>query len=182
MFLVNNFIRGSKNKRKQPNKHFENTTYYILENTVCLVLHFITYLTTGTPSPITIPLTWRKHFGKHCCRWWDIGYWIWDTGFPPTSQSSYSKLSSEHTLLIITTKDIPTWFLPSFFFKFIYFERERERERERVYVCMCAVAKGQTERGRDRESQAGSTPPVQSLMQGLNSWTARSWPEPMLNP
>ena len=52
----------------------------------------------------------------------------------------------------------------SFFFLlslFIYFEREREREREA-----------------ERQFQAGSALSAQSLMQGLNSHTMRSWPEP----
>ena len=53
------------------------------------------------------------------------------------------------------------------FFVLSYFERERER----------ASGVRQRER-RDRESEAGSTLSVQSLVQGLNSWTVRSWLDP----
>ena len=51
------------------------------------------------------------------------------------------------------------------FFKFIYFERERERK--------CEQGRGR-ERGRERQSQADCNVSVS----GLNSQTARSWPEP----
>ena len=39
------------------------------------------------------------------------------------------------------------------------------------------ILRGCSERGRERESQAGSALTGQSLMWGLNSQTARSWPE-----
>ena len=56
-----------------------------------------------------------------------------------------------------------------FFFFLSYFEREREQEH--------ASGVGQRER-RAREPEAGSTLSVQSLVQGLNSWTVRSWLDP----
>ena len=57
--------------------------------------------------------------------------------------------------------------LKTFEFYNVYFEREIECWRNR-------------ERGRERESQAGSTPSVQSSMRGSSTWTVRSWPEPKL--
>ena len=50
---------------------------------------------------------------------------------------------------------------------FIYLKREKER-----------ASMGGSERGWERESQVGSVLPAQSPMQGLNSWTMKSWPEP----
>ena len=54
-----------------------------------------------------------------------------------------------------------------FFFKFIYFERQRERES-------AGASRGEA----GRESQAVFTLSAQSPMQGSNSRTMRSWPEP----
>ena len=54
-----------------------------------------------------------------------------------------------------------------FLFCFIYFERQRRHEWGRG-----------RERGRETESHAGSTLSAQSRIQGLNSRTVRSWPEP----
>ena len=50
----------------------------------------------------------------------------------------------------------------------IYFERERQRQHGR--------GRGK-EKGRETESQAGSMLSAQSLGQGSNSQTTRSWPE-----
>ena len=56
--------------------------------------------------------------------------------------------------------------LSFFFFKFTYLFKEREKE-----------SRGGTEREGERESQGVSALSVQSLMQGSNSQTVRSWPE-----
>ena len=63
------------------------------------------------------------------------------------------------------------WFL-----KVYLFERERERER------MCTHMQwGGVERERGRESQAVSTKSAQNPMQGSNSRTMRSLPEPKMD-
>lgn len=59
-----------------------------------------------------------------------------------------------------------TFYFNFFSCLFIYFER----------YSACEEEKGR-DRGRDRESQAGTTLPAQSLMWSLNSPTVRLWPE-----
>ena len=60
-------------------------------------------------------------------------------------------------------------FFNELFFK-VYFETEREWEHART-------SRGEVEIKGDRESQAGSVPSAQSLIQSLNSQTVRSWPD-----
>ena len=61
-----------------------------------------------------------------------------------------------------------------FFWVFLMFIFVRERERERVH--MHAHREGAEKEG-EREFQAGSVLSAQSLTQGWNSQTMRSWPE-----
>ena len=61
-----------------------------------------------------------------------------------------------------------------FFFSCLFILRERERERERARE---RASRGGAEQEGERESQAVSTPSVQSPMQGSNPWTTRSWPK-----
>ena len=85
--------------------------------------------------------------------------------------------------LELTDREIVTWAeagrstdwatqAPHFFFNVYFWQRERERERERAWA-----GRGR-ERGRQNLKQArGSELSAQSPMPGLNSQTARSWPE-----
>ena len=62
----------------------------------------------------------------------------------------------------------------NFFFNFFFYVYFWQRERDRAWV-----GEGQRERETQNQKQApGSEPSAQSLTQGSNSRTTRSWPEP----
>ena len=90
-----------------------------------------------------------------------------DVGPSPTSMRSWPEPKSRVWRLSNWATQVP---LETFLLKFIYLFWERERDR------ICKRGSGREEGY--RESQAGSTLPVQSQMQSLNSGTMRSWPEP----